>query len=77
MGVIRMKAIIDGLIVLPNEILGGHIVLYEGDKIVEIRPRKGYRFGLCTDIVDANGGFVCPGFINEHIHGIAGADAMD
>lgn len=72
-----MKAIIDGLIVLPNEILGGHIVLYEGDKIVEIRPRKGYRFGLCTDIVDANGGFVCPGFINEHIHGIAGADAMD
>lgn len=72
-----MKAIIDGLIVLPNEILGGHIVLYEGDKIVEIRPRKGYRFGLCTEIVDANGGFVCPGFINEHIHGIAGADTMD
>ena len=26
-----MKAIIDGLIVLPNEIINGHVIMYEKD----------------------------------------------
>ena len=72
-----MKAIIDGMIVLPDAIVGGHILLYEGDRITDIVPRKGFHLGQCTDLIDANGGFVVPGFINEHIHGCAGADTMD
>lgn len=72
-----MKAIIDGMIVLPDAIVGGHILLYEDNKIVDVVPRKGFRLGHCTDLIDANGGFVVPGFINEHIHGCAGADTMD
>ena len=72
-----MKAIIDGMIVLPDAIVGGHILLYEGDRITDIVPRKGFHLGQCTDLIYANGGFVVPGFINEHIHGCAGADTMD
>ena len=71
-----MKAIIDGLLVLPHEIVTGKVLMYEKD-IWKIVPRKEFRAGMCTDLVDANGGFVVPGFINEHIHGCAGADTMD
>ena len=71
-----MKAIIDGLIVLPNEIINGHVIMYEKD-IWRIVPRKQFRAGMCSEFIDANGGFVVPGFINEHIHGCAGADVMD
>ena len=71
-----MKAIIDGLLVLPHEIVTGKILMYEKD-IWKIVSRKEFRAGMCTDLVDANGGFVVPGFINEHIHGCAGADTMD
>lgn len=71
-----MKAIIDGLIVLPNEIINGHVIMYEKD-IWRIVPRKQFRAGMCSEFIDANGGFVVPGFINEHIHGCAGADIMD
>lgn len=71
-----MKAIIDGLLVLPHEIVTGKVLMYEKD-IWKIVPRKEFRAGMCTELVDANGGFVVPGFINEHIHGCAGADTMD
>lgn len=71
-----MKAIIDGLLVLSNEIVTGHIIMYEKD-IWKIVPRHQFRAGMCTELIDANGGFVVPGFINEHIHGCAGADVMD
>ena len=71
-----MKAIIDGLLVLSNEIVTGHILMYEKD-IWKIVPRHQFRAGMCTELIDANGGFVVPGFINEHIHGCAGADVMD
>lgn len=71
-----MKAIIDGLIVRNNEIETGQVLLYERD-IWKIVPRSQFRVGMCTDLIDADGGFVMPGFINEHIHGCAGVDVMD
>ena len=71
-----MKAIIDGLLVLGDEIVTGQVILYE-ETIWKIVPRRQFRVGMCTELIDANGGFVVPGFINEHIHGCAGADVMD
>ena len=52
-----MKAIIDGLLVLSNEIVTGHILMYEKD-IWKIVPRHQFRAGMCTELIDANGGFV-------------------
>lgn len=47
-----MKAIIDGLIVLPNEIINGHVIMYEKD-IWRIVPRKQFRAGMCSEFIDA------------------------
>lgn len=72
-----MKAVLRGLIVQGNEIINGHVLMYEGPNIWKIVPRNQFRAGMCTDLIDAKNGFVVPGFINEHIHGCAGADTMD
>lgn len=48
-------------------------VLIKGNKIVEINPKK------CEDdtIIDGNGLYLSPGFIDIHIHGAGGYDTMD
>lgn len=71
-----MKAIYNGLLVLPDRVVTGEVILYEQD-IWKIMPRKAFRAGMCSELMDAQGGFVFPGFINEHIHGCAGVDTMD
>lgn len=72
-----MKAIINGRIVLPDMILDHHVILYEKDTIREILPQEKADLSACQTVIDAKGDFVMPGFINEHIHGCAGADTMD
>lgn len=71
-----MKAIINGIIILPDELVTGQVLMYD-DKISQIIPRSEWHAGWCTDLINAQGGFVSPGFINEHIHGCAGCDTMD
>lgn len=71
-----MKAIMDGLLVLPHEVVTGQVLLYD-EKIEAIMPRKEFRAGMVTDLIDAEGLIVAPGFINEHIHGCGGCDTMD
>lgn len=48
-------------------------ILIENGKIKEINPVN----PTCTDIIDAEGLYLSPGFINVHIHGAAGHDTMD
>jgi N-acetylglucosamine-6-phosphate deacetylase len=48
-------------------------ILIEHGKIKEINPSK-----CCDeDILDANGLYISPGFIDVHIHGAGGYDTMD
>ena len=48
-------------------------ILIENGKIKEINPVN----PTYTDIIDAEGLYLSPGFINVHIHGAAGHDTMD
>lgn len=48
-------------------------VLIENDKIKEINPIT----QIDTDIIDAKGLYLSPGFIDVHIHGAGGSDTMD
>lgn len=48
-------------------------ILIENGKIKEINPVN----PIYTDIIDAEGLYLSPGFINVHIHGAAGHDTMD
>ncbi len=69
-----MKAIVNGKIILKDRIVKGSAVLFS-DVIEGVIP--------CTalpcdcEIIDAEGGYVTPGFIDLHIHGYLGKDVCD
>lgn len=67
-----MKCIINGKLVLENQILENKILVFK-DKIIDITNEvpKG------CEVIDAKGKFVCPGLIDIHIHGNMGKDTMD
>ena len=80
-----MHAIINGRIVLNDKILDGCALMFD-KKIKGIVSRETLdaawedeknRQGKPLVLTDACGAYVSPGFINLHIHGCAGADAMD
>ena len=71
-----VKAIINGRAILPDS--DGNFVVDDGAAIIfddHIRAIGSTVEGC--EVIDAEGNFVAPGFINVHIHGCAGADTMD
>ena len=69
-----MKAIVNGKIVLKDRILENCAVLYS--HIIEgLVPCDKLPDGC--EVIDANGGYVTPGFIDLHIHGYLGKDVCD
>lgn len=81
-----MKAIINGKFILAGasggfEIVTGKALVFK-DKIIdicaaeELTAERRARLGV-KEVIDAQGLFVSPGFINVHIHGCVGADTMD
>ncbi len=79
-----MKAITGGKLIVPDErgifrVLSEHAILY-GQNIERIVPESKLSIGEHSsfeEIIDAKGAYVSPGFVNVHIHGAMGADAMD
>ncbi len=69
-----MKAIVNGKIVLKDRILENSAVLYS-NVIEGIIPCDKLPKGC--EVIDANGGYVTPGFIDLHIHGYLGKDVCD
>ena len=69
-----MKAIINGKIVLPEEIVAGKALLFD-EKIRGIVAEGEIPAGC--EVIDAEGKYVCPGLIDVHIHGFLGIDASD
>lgn len=59
-------------LILPDGIHDGLEVVVDGGKIAEIRPGSG-----APDIVDLNGNYLAPGFVDLHIHGALGRDTME
>lgn len=68
----KMKAIINGKIILNDSIMEQKIILFE-DKILDITDDLSDQ----VDIIDAKGAYVGAGLIDIHIHGAGGADVMD
>lgn len=50
-------------------------VLIKGNKIIKINPEKEEQQN--EEVIDANGLYLSPGFIDIHIHGAGGYDTMD
>lgn len=77
-----MKAIRNGNAVLPDEggrfFLKEHVDIVFDDKIREIAPTGDLNLReFCEEIIEAQGLYVSPGFINIHVHGCMGCDTMD
>ncbi len=62
--------------ILPNEVIANATVRCESGRIVEIQ-RASKRTPIADEIIDCNGGFLSPGFVDIHVHGAAGYDFMD
>lgn len=67
---------IKGNIVLPNKVLENAVVECHGDRIAVVGA-VGADVGADTSVLDMSDHFVCPGFVDVHVHGAAGADYMD
>ncbi len=70
-----MKAIINGIILLPSGEVRGKALLFN-DKIqgiVDVDQAK----AEAAEVIDAGGLYVSPGLIDVHIHGYKGVDVSD
>ena len=71
--VIEMKAIVNGKIVTPQEVLSHKVLVFDRGKIIDICNEVPHG----AEIIDAKGMIVAPGFVDVHIHGSMGYDVMD
>jgi N-acetylglucosamine-6-phosphate deacetylase len=63
-------ALINGTIILPNEMVAGHAIVIEGPKILGIAALAD--LGSETSIFDVGRRYITPGLIDIHTHGAAG-----
>lgn len=68
-----MKAIINAKLILDDQVVEGKNIFFD-EKIVSFSDAMPQEL---TDIIDAKGAYLSPGFIDIHIHGSGGADVMD
>jgi len=70
-----LKHIINGKIVLPDEVVVGKALAYDDETgkiigVVDAAPEG-------ADVIDACGNYVAPGLVDIHIHGYLGEDTCD
>ncbi len=70
-----ISKIINGRIIAPDKIIEGQNILFENGIITGFSSNSGY--ADCDEIIDAEGHYVSPGFIDIHVHGGGGHDFMD
>jgi N-acetylglucosamine-6-phosphate deacetylase len=63
-------------VVLPDRILPGGSVTIEGDRIAEITAGSTHP-PASARVMSLSGTFLLPGFIDVHVHGLAGTDVLD
>jgi N-acetylglucosamine-6-phosphate deacetylase len=68
-----MNAIVNAKLIYQDEIVEDKILLFN-KSIVKIVDDVNLKE---VEVIDANGNYVSPGFIDLHIHGSGGADVMD
>lgn len=70
-----MIVIAGGDLVLPDRIAPGGALVIEGDRITAIESGRPAPEG--AEVYDVNGCLVVPGFVDVHVHGVGGLDALD
>lgn len=70
------KAFIGGLIVTETQILENYVLICS-EVIEDIIPISKFHESSEYEVIDLNGRYLSPGFIDIHIHGSGGSDTMD
>ena len=65
-----------GSAILPDRIIQDAVVVCRDDKITYV-GKSHQRIPASAKQVDARGGWICPGFVDIHVHGGGGSDFMD
>lgn len=71
----KKLVIVNGTVVLPDRLIDGCMVECERGEIISVGKQR--RSPEAAEQLDAEGGYISPGFIDIHVHGGAGADFMD
>ena len=74
-GELMMKCIINGKLILKNRVAENMAIIFD-EKITKIAPQAEIDTSS-YELIDAEGRFVAPGFVDMHIHGYLGADVSD
>jgi N-acetylglucosamine-6-phosphate deacetylase len=69
-----MIVVSGGDLVLPDRVISGGSLVMDGPRIAAVESRRANPAGAA--VIDARGGFVVPGFIDVHVHGVAGHDTL-
>lgn len=69
-----MKAIVNSKMIIGDDIIENKVLLFD-DKIAVIQDAAEEIQDI--EVIDAEGCYISPGFIDIHIHGAFGCDAMD
>lgn len=77
-----MKAIRNGKCIIPGPAgefitVADKVLLFDEAGIDGLTDEDSFIASRCSEVIDAGGRYVAPGFINVHIHGCKGADTMD
>ena len=76
MGMINMKALLNGKIILGDGVYKNKVILMD-EKIRGIIDIDLFKPEEEVEIIDVAGHYISPGFIDIHIHGCGGSDTMD
>jgi len=71
-----MIVLAGGDLVLPDRILTAASLIIDGNRIAAIAARDRVEPAGAT-VVDVRDRYVVPGFVDVHVHGVLGADALD
>ncbi|MEM1068666.1 MAG: N-acetylglucosamine-6-phosphate deacetylase [Planctomycetota bacterium] len=74
--VMTFVSFVGGDVVLPDRVLHDGVVVCRDGKIQYVGSAKS-RVPKTSKIISVKHSFICPGFIDIHIHGGGGADVMD
>jgi N-acetylglucosamine-6-phosphate deacetylase len=66
-----------GTVVLPAELLPRGVVVVDKGRIVVVGPESDVKVPAGAEVIDAQEGYVSPGFVDIHTHGGTGSDYMD
>jgi len=73
-GACSVKILTGGKVYLEGEWRCDIDVIMGDGKILDVAPGGKYTEG---EIIDVKGNYICPGFIDIHVHGCKGRDVMD